>query len=157
MGKYLLGHDAIRELLPHRAPALLVDRVLSIEGNTVVAEKLVVVAEKLVSSNEPFFQGHFPGRPVMPGVLIAEALAQAAGIGLIHTVPDLRGKGVAMVGLDKFRFRKPVLPGDVLTLTSRLIKRRGNIFVCEGTAQVLGDVVATGEMMAAFVDWEDKL
>jgi 3-hydroxymyristoyl/3-hydroxydecanoyl-(acyl carrier protein) dehydratase len=93
----------------------------------------------------------------MPGVLIAEALAQAAGIGLIHSLPDLRGKGVAMVGLDKFRFRKPVLPGDVLTLCSRLTRRRGNIFVCEGTAQVLGEVVATGEIMAAFVDWEDKL
>jgi beta-hydroxyacyl-ACP dehydratase FabZ len=151
LSKYLLGQDAIRELLPHRYPFLMVDRVLHIEGN---AES--VVAEKLVSGNEPFFQGHFPGRPVMPGVLIVEALAQAAGLAIVYARPELRNRGVAMVGLDKFRFRKPVLPGDVLTLSARLLRHRGNIYVFEGTAQVLGEVVASGEMMAAFVDWEDK-
>jgi beta-hydroxyacyl-ACP dehydratase FabZ len=152
LSKYLLGHDEIRRILPHRHPFLLVDRVLSIER-----KGDAVLAEKLVSANEPYFPGHFPDRPVMPGVLIAEALAQAAGIGIIHTHAELQGRGVAMVGLDKFRFRKPVLPGDVLTLASRLLRRRGNIFLFEGTAQVQGEVVATGQIMAAFVDWEDKL
>ena len=150
MNKPPLGIDEIRKLLPHRYPMLLVDRVLEIgEG-----DDSLVVAEKLVSANEPFFQGHFPERPIMPGVLIIEALAQTAGLGERWRRPETWNRGVALVGVNRARFRRPVLPGDTLTLRTTTIRARGDLFVIAAVAQVLGDTVAEAELMAAFVDWE---
>ncbi|MBW2414458.1 MAG: 3-hydroxyacyl-ACP dehydratase FabZ [Deltaproteobacteria bacterium] len=150
MSKPPLGIHEIRKLLPHRYPMLLVDRVLEIEE----AGDELVVAEKLVSANEPFFQGHFPEQPIMPGVLIIEALAQTAGLGERWRRPETRSRGVALVGVNRARFRRPVLPGDTLTLRTTTRRRRGDLFVINSVAQVLGDTVAEAEIMAAFVDWE---
>jgi len=147
MAKTALEINQIRALLPHRFPMLLVDRVLEISGPE-------VVAVKLVSANEPFFEGHFPQRPVMPGVLIVEALAQTAGLGVRYNDEAARRRGIALAGINKFRFRRPVVPGDCLMLHTRLIRRRGNLLVVEGEARVEEEVAASGEIMAAFVDWE---
>ncbi len=149
MAKVQVGIKEIRELLPHRYPMLLVDRVLEISEG----DNLVVVAEKLVSANEPFFQGHFPDMPVMPGVLIVEAMAQTSGLGLRYREPDSLGRGVALVGIDRARFRRPVVPGDLLTLRSRLTRRRASLFIFEAVAQVLGDTVAEARIMARLMDW----
>jgi len=140
-----LSIEQIRELLPHREPMLLVDRVLEITATT-------TVAEKLVSANEPHFRGHFPERPVMPGVLIVEALAQAGGIGILWNYPEFRGRGLALVGIDKARFRRPVVPGDVLRLTVTKQTRRGDLWRCTGSATVQGERAADAEFMAAFLD-----
>ena len=152
MEKLPLGIEEIRRLLPHRYPMLLVDRVLEISGG----DNLVVVAEKLVSANEPFFQGHFPDMPVMPGVLIVEAMAQTSGLGLRYGAPESLSRGVALVGIDRARFRRPVVPGDLLTLRSRLSRRRGDLYVFEAVAQVLGDTVAEAQLMARLLDWEPR-
>ncbi len=149
MEKLPLGIEQIRKLLPHRYPMLLVDRVLEISDG----DNLVVVAEKLVSANEPFFQGHFPDMPVMPGVLIVEAMAQTSGLGLRYREPESLGRGVALVGIDRARFRRPVVPGDLLTLRSRLTRRRASLFIFEAVAQVLGDTVAEARIMARLMDW----
>jgi 3-hydroxyacyl-[acyl-carrier-protein] dehydratase len=150
MEKLPLGIEQIRKLLPHRYPMLLVDRVLEISEG----DNLVVVAEKLVSANEPFFQGHFPDSPVMPGVLIVEAMAQTSGLGMRYREPESLGRGMALVGIDRARFRRPVVPGDLLTLRSRLTRRRGDLFIFEAVAQVLGDTVAEARIMARLMDWE---
>jgi beta-hydroxyacyl-ACP dehydratase FabZ len=152
MKKLPLGIDEIRQLIPHRYPMLLVDRVLEISEG----EELVVVAEKLVSANEPFFQGHFPDKPVMPGVLIIEAMAQTSGLGVRFRDPETRDRGVALVGVDKARFRRPVLPGDTLTIRSRMTRRRGDLMVFEVVAQVMGDTVAEAHVMARLIVWEDQ-
>jgi 3-hydroxyacyl-[acyl-carrier-protein] dehydratase len=136
----------IRELLPHRYPILMVDRVLEIGDD-------IIIAEKLVSSNEPFFPGHFPGNPIMPGVLIVEAIAQAAGIWDALRQPDRTKRGMALVGMDRVRFRRPVVPGDVLRLTARFIRRRREITQFEGTATVDGERAVNAMIMAAFVNW----
>lgn len=149
MAKVELGIDEILALLPHRYPILLVDRVLEINETE-------VVAEKLVSVNEPFFQGHFPGRPIMPGVLILEAIAQAGAIGILQGEPGPRKRGVVLAGINKARFRKPVLPGTILTLHVQLVRRRGDLIVMEGVARSNGETMAEAEMMAALVDWEDE-
>jgi beta-hydroxyacyl-ACP dehydratase FabZ len=147
MSKALLSIDQVRDLLPHRYPMLLVDRVVELTSD-------MVVAEKLVSANEPFFQGHFPERPIMPGVLIVEALAQAGGLIVRYNDPDAKRKGVALAGVDRCRFRRPVVPGDVLSLHARLIRRRGNLLVVEGSARVEGEIAAEAEILCAIVDWE---
>jgi len=146
MSKITLSITQIREILPHRYPMLLVDRVLEI-----TAEE--VVAEKLVSANEPFFQGHFPEIPLMPGVLMIEALAQAAGIGVRYNDPEARTRDLVLAGVNRCRFRRPVVPGDVLTLHTRQLRRRGNLVVVEATARVGTEVAAEAEIMAAFVKW----
>ena len=149
-----LGTREILQLLPHRYPILLIDRVLEISDT----DSVDVVAEKLVSANEPFFQGHFPGRPILPGVLIIEALAQAAGIGARWRDPAGFGRGMmALVGVNKARFRKPVVPGDTLSLHTHVLRRRGDLIVFEGVARVMGEIVAEAEVMAALVDWDEKL
>ncbi len=149
MAKIEFGIDRIRQLLPHRYPMLLIDRVLEIQPEE-------IVAEKFVTANEPFFQGHFPEKPIMPGVLIVEAMAQAAGLVVFHNDPSSRGRGVVLAGINKARFRKPVLPGSVLQLHVRQKRRRGDLFVLECVGRVDGDTVAEAEILAALVDWEDE-
>lgn len=134
----------IMKLLPHRYPFLLVDRI----------EKLVadreIVALKNVTMNEPFFMGHFPGSPIMPGVLIVEAMAQAGGVLAFHSGPkELAGSPVYFVGIDKVRFRKPVVPGDQLRMHLTLVRQKGRIVKMRGEAFVGDTLVAEGEFMAA--------
>jgi UDP-3-O-[3-hydroxymyristoyl] N-acetylglucosamine deacetylase / 3-hydroxyacyl-[acyl-carrier-protein] dehydratase len=138
--------SAILEVMPHRYPLLLVDRILSLDpGRRVVGQKNVTI-------NEPFFPGHFPGHPIMPGVLIIEALAQTGGILLMTGVGDPRGKLVYFGGIDGARFRRPVLPGDILTLTCEMIKMRGAVCKMSAVAHVGSDKVAEAELMASIVD-----
>ncbi len=134
---------AILKQLPHRYPFLLVDRVLELKAGESIR------ALKNVTINEPFFSGHFPGRPVMPGVLIIEALAQAAGILAFVTgdvIPDENTK-FYFAGIDKARFRKPVMPGDQLILTARVERALKGIWRFSATAHVGTDEVASAEMM----------
>jgi beta-hydroxyacyl-ACP dehydratase FabZ len=147
MAKVQLGIKEIRELLPHRYPMLLVDRVLEISEDH-------IVGEKFVTSNEPFFQGHFPDHPIMPGVLIIEAMAQLAGLLVLYNEPTSRTKGLVLAGVNRARFRRPVLPGSVLGLHVTRLRRRRDIFVVAGIARVEGDTVAEAELIAALVDWE---
>jgi len=148
--QFPLEAEQIQRLLPHRAPMLLIDRVLEISSR----EEGVVVAEKHVVEGEPFLQGHFPGRPIMPGVLIIEALAQAGGIGMLHWDPSPRKRGIALVGVDRARFRHPVVPGDTLRLRTRVLRSRGDLMVAEGVASVMGVTAAEATLMASFIDWE---
>jgi 3-hydroxyacyl-[acyl-carrier-protein] dehydratase len=146
MTKALLNIDEIRRLLAHRYPILLVDRVLEISEQE-------VLALKLVSANEPVLQGHFPALPIMPGVLILEALAQTAGIWLLRTSPDARALMPVLTGIDEARFRRPVRPGDVLHLHVRIDRARRRIIRFEGTATVDGETAAEATMLANLVDW----
>lgn len=135
--------EEIMGLLPHRYPFILVDRVIEIEP-----DKRIVVL-KNVTMNEPFFQGHFPGTPVMPGVLIVEAMAQAGGVLVYASLPeDKRKGGIYFMGIDKARFRKPVVPGDQLVIEIVWTKRRGNVSRMSGKANVHGKLVAEAEVMA---------
>ena len=134
----------IMKYLPHRYPFLLIDRVIELVSNK------KVVALKNVTINEPFFQGHFPGMPVMPGVLIIEAMAQAGGILAFDALPpEKHGALLYFMGIDKVKFRKPVVPGDQLIFEVKLTKRRSNVMKMAGTATVDGAVVAEGELMAS--------
>ncbi|WP_375772664.1 3-hydroxyacyl-ACP dehydratase FabZ [Archangium gephyra] len=137
----------IQQLLPHRYPFLLVDRVVEV----VPGQKLV--AYKNVTMNEDFFNGHFPGHPVMPGVLILEALAQATAI-LAYKTENMDPKNMVtyLMGVDGARFRKPVVPGDRLQLNIEVIRHKGAIWKTKGTATVEGVKVAEGEFLATVVD-----
>lgn len=132
----------ILALLPHRYPFLLIDRILEIEPG----ER--AVARKCVSVNEPFFQGHFPETPILPGVLLTEAFAQVAGVVALSAHPERADEGVALVGLDKVRFRKPVRPGDVLELHVAVEAKRRDIWRFECHATVDGEKVAEGRLTA---------
>lgn len=132
----------IQAYLPHRYPFLLVDRVLELD-----VEGGRLVAIKNLSINEPFFQGHFPGYPVMPGVLMAEALAQAGGI-LLAQRADAKGKIGFLAGLDGFRFRRMVQPGDTLRLEVKITRLRSAVATFDGRATVNGEVAAEGQIMA---------
>ena len=137
----------ILTLLPHRYPFILVDRVLEL-----VPEDRIM-ALKNVTINEPFFQGHFPGKPIMPGVLILEALAQAGGVLCFKSQPQqIPGASVLFMGMDKVKFRKPVIPGDQLILDVRLTKVRGKVAKMSGVAKVNDSIVAEAELMASFGD-----
>jgi len=137
----------IQKLLPHRYPFLLVDRVVEI----VPGQKLI--GYKNVTTNEPFFNGHFPGHPVMPGVLILEALAQASAILAYKTEGlDPSRKVTYLMAIDNAKFRKPVVPGDRLQLEVEVIKHKGAIWKQRGTATVDGQKVAEGEFLATVVD-----
>jgi UDP-3-O-[3-hydroxymyristoyl] N-acetylglucosamine deacetylase/3-hydroxyacyl-[acyl-carrier-protein] dehydratase len=136
----------IMEVLPHRYPFLLVDRVIELE------EARRIVGIKNVTISEAFFQGHFPGHPVMPGVLIVEAMGQVGGLLLMSMVDDPKDKVVYFTGLDKVRFRQPVRPGDRLECELELLKRRGTFCKMRGTARVDGAVVAEAELMASLVE-----
>jgi 3-hydroxyacyl-[acyl-carrier-protein] dehydratase len=135
----------IIRLLPHRYPFLLVDRVL--EGEKMKS----LVGLKNVSINEPFFQGHFPSEPIMPGVLILEGMAQAGGILAYYSMQEMIGeKLVYFAGIDKVRFRRPVVPGDQLIYEVEVIKQKGKIWKMAGKAKVDDKVAAEAELMAAF-------
>lgn len=135
----------ILKLLPHRYPFVMVDRIQSLEmGKEIVGLKNVTI-------NEPFFQGHFPERPVMPGVLILEGMAQVGGIMAFYANPEAIGnKLLFFAGIDKARFRKPVVPGDQLIFTLELIKQKRSIMVMSAKATVDDQVVAQAELMASF-------
>jgi 3-hydroxyacyl-[acyl-carrier-protein] dehydratase len=138
---------AIEAILPHRYPFLLVDRVIAIEP----MKKLVGV--KCVTVNENFFNGHFPGHPVMPGVLILEALAQAGGLLVKFSLAeDTSGKVTYLMAIDNARFRKPVVPGDRMELHVEIVKQKGPIWKTNGKAIVDGEVVAEADYMAMLVD-----
>jgi len=136
----------IQELLPHRYPFLLVDRILEVQGNQ------KIIGLKNVTVNEPFFQGHFPGHPIMPGVLIVEAMAQTGGLLLMERVTERENKVVYFMALDAVKFRKPVVPGDQLRMEVEMLQFRGKIARMKGVATVDGQVVTEAEMMACVVD-----
>src|SRR6185312_7971932 len=127
----VLDTDAIRNILPHRYPFLLVDRITELEDER-------IVGLKNVTSNEPFFDGHFPGFPVMPGVLITEAMAQVAGVLVLSTIPDRHKKLVLLASVEEAKFRKPVRPGDQLVIEMKLQKRKATLAKMSGTAKVDG-------------------
>jgi UDP-3-O-[3-hydroxymyristoyl] N-acetylglucosamine deacetylase/3-hydroxyacyl-[acyl-carrier-protein] dehydratase len=138
--------SAILEVMPHRYPLLLIDRVFDlVPGKSVRGIKNVTV-------NEPFFQGHFPGHPIMPGVLIIEAMAQAGGILVMTSIEQPRGKLCYFSGIDGARFRRPVIPGDVLNFELELVKLRGPIAKMRGVARVGDEKVAEAQLMASLVD-----
>ena len=142
----VLGIEEIMKILPHRYPFLLVDRIVEMEANK------RVVAIKNVTMNEPFFQGHFPGHPIMPGVLIVEAMAQAGGVLLMGTVDDPDSKVVYFMSIDNIKFRKPVKPGDQLRFEVDVIQMRGKVVRISGVAKVDGQVVCEAEMAAMVRD-----
>ncbi len=142
---HILDINEIRKILPHRYPFLLVDRIVELEPERIVGIKSVTV-------NEPFFIGHFPDFPVMPGVLIVEAMAQTAGVLVLQGMPDRDSKLVLLVAIENARFRKPVVPGDTLRLEMKVIKRRSNVAKMAGRATVDGVLVAEAEVMCKLED-----
>ena len=134
---------AIQRLLPHRPPFLLIDRVIELDEEHVVALKSVTVGE-------PFFAGHFPGHPIMPGVLIVEAMAQAGGImAMVRPGVDPASLVIYFMGIDKVKFRKPVVPGDQLRLEVKPVRKGAAIWKMEGRALVDGQVVAEAQFLAS--------
>jgi beta-hydroxyacyl-ACP dehydratase FabZ len=141
-----LGITEILKILPHRYPFLLVDRILELEpGKRVVGLKNVTI-------NEEFFQGHFPGNPVMPGVLIVEAMAQVAGVGVLTGLPEPEKKGLYLTGVDRARFRRPVVPGDSLRLEAEILSVRMRVGKCRAVAKVDGQLCAEAEISSVLVD-----
>lgn len=140
-----LGSREIQEIIPHRWPFLLIDKIIEINPGG------GAVGVKNVSAGEIFFQGHFPGYPIFPGVLIIEALAQVGAVAIL-SMDENRGKIVLFGGVDGFRFREPVFPGDSVRLEVQLTKRRGPIGKGSAKATVEGKTVAEGELTFAVVD-----
>jgi 3-hydroxyacyl-[acyl-carrier-protein] dehydratase len=140
-GKTTFTVEEIRQLLPHRYPFALVDRIIDyVPGQKAVGLKNVTI-------NEPFFPGHIPNRPLMPGVLIVESMAQVGGV-ILTQLPGMTGKFFAFAGIDKTRFRRPVVPGDQLIMTVELLSfKMSKIAKMQGEARVDGQLVAQGEMM----------
>ncbi len=137
----------IMEMIPHRYPFLMIDRVVD------VVRDVSAVGIKNVTVNEPHFQGHFPSRPIMPGVLIVEAMAQTAGVLVVHTLgPESEGKLVYFMTIDDARFRKPVTPGDTLHIHVLKQRSRGNVWKFKGEARVEGALVAEATFSAMIVD-----
>ena len=142
----MYGIEDIMKVLPHRYPFLLVDRIVELE------EKTRVVGIKNVTINEPFFQGHFPGHPIMPGVLIVEAMAQVGGMLLLGSVEDPENKVVYFMSLDNVKWRKPVKPGDQMRFELEVVQIRGRVCRMRGVTRVDGDVVCEADMAAMVVD-----
>ncbi|MBK9167497.1 MAG: 3-hydroxyacyl-ACP dehydratase FabZ [Bryobacterales bacterium] len=140
-----LDINEIRKILPHRYPMLLVDRIVEME-----AERIVGI--KNVTANEPFFTGHFPDYPVMPGVLIVEAMAQTIGVLILSTIPDRDEKLVLLASVDFAKFRRPVVPGDQLRIEMSVVRRKASVAKMAGKATVNGTVVAEAEMMCTLAD-----
>ena len=145
----VLDVDAIREILPHRYPFLLVDRIVELEPER-------IVGIKNVTANEPFFIGHFPDFPVMPGVLIVEAMAQTAGVLVLKSIPDRDRKIVLLASVDFAKFRRPVRPGDQLRMELTLLKKKASVAKMSGKATVDGQLVAEAEMMCKLADKEES-
>ena len=141
----MLEAEEIKQILPHRYPFLLVDRVLELEKNK------RIVGIKNVSINEPFFEGHFPGRPIMPGVLIVEAMAQLGGIlAFLSQSEEKPGSLIYFTGIDKVRFRRPVIPGDQIVFEIEFLKIRSRVVKMAGKATVEGNLAEEAELMASF-------
>lgn len=141
--------NAIQKILPHRYPFLLVDKIIHLELNK------KVIGVKSVTINEPFFQGHFPGQPIMPGVLIVEAMAQVGGIMLLNSLEDGEDKLVYFMQLKNVKFRKPVVPGDQLIMEADMVQQKGRVVVMKTKAFVDNKLVCEAEMMAGIVDKEN--
>jgi 3-hydroxyacyl-[acyl-carrier-protein] dehydratase len=142
----LLDITQIQAILPHRYPFLLVDRIIEYDPGK------RVVGIKNVTLNEPFFAGHFPGAPVMPGVLIVEAMAQTAGVMMLANLPDRESKLVFFTGIDGAKFRRPVVPGDQLRLELTVLRLRPRYIKLRGEAYVDGEMAAEAEISSALVD-----
>jgi UDP-3-O-[3-hydroxymyristoyl] N-acetylglucosamine deacetylase/3-hydroxyacyl-[acyl-carrier-protein] dehydratase len=138
--------NAIQKILPHRYPFLLVDKIIHLELDK------KVIGVKSVTINEPFFPGHFPGQPIMPGVLIIEAMAQTGGIMLLNSLGDFENKLVYFMQINNAKFRKPVVPGDTLYLEIEMLNKKSKIFNMKGRAFVNDNLVAEAEFMAGIVD-----
>ena len=142
----MIGIQEIMEILPHRYPFLLVDRIIELEMGK------RVVGIKSVTMNEPFFQGHFPGQPIMPGVLIIEAMAQVAGIAAFSS--GMEGKAVYFMSIEKAKFRRPVVPGDQLRLEIKVLQQRGNVWKFSGSTTVDGKVASEADFTAMVTNKE---
>ncbi|MCK7519901.1 MAG: 3-hydroxyacyl-ACP dehydratase FabZ [Ignavibacteriales bacterium] len=142
--------NAIQKILPHRYPFLLVDKITHLELDK------KVIGVKSVTINEPFFPGHFPGQPIMPGVLIIEAMAQTGGIMLLNSLGDFENKLVYFMQINNAKFRKPVVPGDTLYLEIEMLNKKSKIFNMKGRAFVNDNLVAEAEFMAGIVDKVQK-
>jgi len=141
----ILDVNEIRRILPHRYPMLLVDRIIEFEPER-------IVGIKNVTANEPFFEGHFPDFPVMPGVLIVEAMAQTAGVLVLKSVEDRNTKLVLLVSIEYAKFRKQVVPGDQLRMELTMLKRKASVAKMRGLATVDGALVAEAEVMCKLAD-----
>lgn len=141
----ILDINAIRDLLPHRYPMLLVDRIVELESDR-------IVGIKNVTANEPFFSGHFPEFPVMPGVLIIEAMAQTAGVLVLGQIPDRHKKLVFLVSVERAKFRRPVVPGDQLRLEVLIVKNKVSVAKISAKALVDGQLVAEADLMCSLQD-----
>jgi len=142
----MMDVKGIQDLIPHRYPFLMVDRIVKLEPNK------EIVGTKNVTINEPFFQGHFPDNPIMPGVLIVEAMAQVAGV--LAFSSGIQGNAVYFMSIEKAKFRKPVVPGDQIRLEVKVLQQRGNVWKFSGVGMVEDKVVSEAEFTAMVVTSE---